>query len=110
MRRAGTFWQRIDRWISQPRSTRQVIVWLSLYLGLTANWPLLNDLARLGGAPSTYMPTIAALGMLTFCGTVAMLSLTAWSRWMKPLWLLVVVIAAVAQHYMLQYRVVMDPA
>ncbi|WP_390344776.1 phosphoethanolamine transferase [Variovorax boronicumulans] len=107
---AGTFWQRIDRWISQPRSTRQVIVWLSLYLGLTANWPLLNDLARLGGAPSTYMPTIAALGMLTFCGTVAMLSLTAWSRWMKPLWLLVVVIAAVAQHYMLQYRVVMDPS
>ncbi|MCY1517911.1 putative phosphatidylethanolamine transferase Mcr-1 [compost metagenome] len=39
-----------------------------------------------------------------------MLSLTAWSRWMKPLWLLVVVIAAVAQHYMLQYRVVMDPS
>ncbi|PLC01810.1 phosphoethanolamine transferase [Variovorax sp. RO1] len=107
---AGTLWQRIDGWISQPRSTRQVIVWLSLYLGLTANWPLLNDLARLGGAPSTYMPTIVALGLLTFCGTVAMLSLTAWSRWMKPLWLAVVVIAAVAQHYMLQYRVVMDPS
>ncbi|QFZ86347.1 phosphoethanolamine--lipid A transferase [Variovorax paradoxus] len=106
----ATLWQRIDRRISQPRSTRQAIVWLSLYLGLTANWPLLNDLARLGGAPSTYLPTVVALGMLTFCGTVAMLSLTAWSRWMKPLWLLVVVIAAVAQHYMLQYRVVMDPS
>ena len=107
---AGTLWHRIDHWISQPRSTRQVIVWLSLYLGLTANWPLLNDLARLGGAPSTYLPTVVALGLLTFCGTVAMLSLTAWSRWMKPLWLGVVVIAAVAQHYMLQYRVVMDPS
>ena len=86
-----------------------VVVWLSLYLVLTTNWPLWNELARIGGAPSTYMPTILVMSLLTFCGSVAILSFTAWSRWMKPLWFLVVVLAAVVQHYMLAYRVVMDP-
>jgi lipid A ethanolaminephosphotransferase len=63
-----------------------VVLWLGLYLVLTTNWPLWNELARIGGAPSTYLPTIAAMSLLTLCGTVAMLSFTAWSRWMKPLW------------------------
>jgi lipid A ethanolaminephosphotransferase len=102
-------WARFDQWLSKPRSARQVILWLSLYLVLTANWPLWNELARIGGAPSTYMPTIVAMSLLTLCGSVAILSFTAWSRWMKPLWFLVVILAAVVQHYMLQYRVVMDP-
>ena len=86
-----------------------MVVWLSVYLALAANWPLWSELARIGGAPSVYMPTVALMALLTVCGSVAILSFTAWSRWMKPLWLLVVVIAAVAQHYMLSYRVVMDP-
>jgi lipid A ethanolaminephosphotransferase len=86
-----------------------VVAWLSLYLVLTTNWPLWNELARIGGAPSTYLPTIAVMSLLTLCGTVAILSFTAWSRWMKPVWFAVVVLAAVVQHYMLEYRVVMDP-
>lgn len=87
-----------------------VVLWLSLYLVLTANWPLWNELARIGGgAPSNYMSTVLAMSLLTLSGSAAMLSFTAWSRWMKPLWLLVVVLAAVVQHYMLEYRVVMDP-
>jgi lipid A ethanolaminephosphotransferase len=86
-----------------------VVLWLSLYLVLTTNWPLWNELARIGGAPSTYLPTIAVMSLLTLCGTVAILSFTAWSRWMKPVWFAVVVLAAVVQHYMLEYRVVMDP-
>lgn len=102
-------WRRFDAWLSRPRSTRQVVLWLGLYLGLAANWPLINELARLGGAPSSYLPNIFALSLLTLCANVALLSLTAWSRWFKPLWLVVVVVAAFAQHYMLEYRVVMDP-
>ncbi|MFS2162388.1 phosphoethanolamine transferase [Variovorax sp. Varisp62] len=102
-------WERFNQWLKQPRSAAVLVLWLSLYLVLTTNWPLWNELARIGGAPSTYMSTIVVMSLLTLCGSAAMLSLTAWSRWMKPLWLAVVVLAAVVQHYMLQYRVVMDP-
>lgn len=91
------------------RSARSVVVWLSLYLLVAANWPLWRDLAQLGGAPSAYMVLIAAMAVLMFAGMVALLSLTAWSRGMKPLWFAVLLIAAVAQHYMLTYQVVMDP-
>ncbi|MET3382296.1 lipid A ethanolaminephosphotransferase [Variovorax paradoxus] len=100
---------RFNLWLERPRSAAVVVLWLSLYLVLTTNWPLWNELARIGGAPSTYMTTIVVMSLLTLCGSAAMLSLTAWSRWMKPLWLAVVVLAAVVQHYMLEYRVVMDP-
>jgi lipid A ethanolaminephosphotransferase len=104
-------WSRLDRWIGRPRSARTIVVWLSLYLAAAANWPLWNELARIGGgAPSVYMPTVAVMALLTVCGTVAMLSFTAWSRWMKPLWFVVVLLAAVVQHYMLSYHIVMDPS
>ncbi|MDM0028441.1 phosphoethanolamine transferase [Variovorax saccharolyticus] len=105
----ATPWQAIDDWLARPRSPRRVVVWLSLYLAVAANWPLWNELARIGGAPSVYLPSIATMLLLMVCGTVALLSFTAWSRWMKPIWFGVVVLAAVAQHYMLSYRVVMDP-
>jgi lipid A ethanolaminephosphotransferase len=106
---SGAPWTRFNLWLAQPRSAGMVVLWLSLYLVLTTNWPLWNELARIGGAPSTYLPTIAVMSLLTLCGTVAILSFTAWSRWMKPVWFAVVVLAAVVQHYMLEYRVVMDP-
>ncbi|MBT2325861.1 phosphoethanolamine--lipid A transferase [Variovorax paradoxus] len=103
-------WRQLDAWFARPRSARNVLVWLSLYLALATNWPLWNELARIGGAPSVYLPSIAAMALLVVCASVALLSFTAWSRWMKPLWFAVVVIAAVAQHYMLSYKVVMDPS
>src|SRR5687768_9564495 len=81
----ATAWRRIDAWLAQPRSARSVVVWLSLYLALAANWPLWKELARIGGAPSIYLPQVALMALLTVCGTVALLALSAWSRWMKPL-------------------------
>jgi len=102
-------WTRFDLWLSEPRSAQKLVVWLALYLAAAANWPLWNELARIGGAPSTYLPTTAAMAVLMVCATVALLSFTAWSRWMKPLWFAVVLLAAFVQHYMLEYRVVMDP-
>ena len=103
-------WRAVNDWLARPRSARSVVVWLSVYLALATNWPLWNELARIGGgAPSIYLPSVALMALLLICGMVALLSLTAWSRWMKPLWLAVVVLAAVVQHYMLAYRVVMDP-
>jgi lipid A ethanolaminephosphotransferase len=56
------------------------------------------------------MPTVALMALLTVCGTVALLCFTAWSRGMKPLWFFIVLLAAVVQHYMLSYRIVMDPS
>jgi lipid A ethanolaminephosphotransferase len=107
---ASSPWRRIDAWLAQPRSARSVVLWLSLYLALAANWPLWAELARIGGAPSIYLPQIALMALLTVCGTVALLALVAWSRWMKPLWFAVVIVAAVAQHFMLSYHAVMDPS
>jgi lipid A ethanolaminephosphotransferase len=98
-----------NRWASRPRSPRRIVIWLSIYLGAAANWPLWSELARIGGAPSIYVPTSCALALLMTCGTIAMLSLTAWSRWMKPLWLGIVILAAVVQYYMMAYRVVIEP-
>ena len=99
----------IDAWMAHPRSARVVVSGLAVYLLLAANWPLWLALARVGGAPSVYLRSIGAMAVLIGFGTVALLSLTAWTRWMKPLWFAVVLLAAVAQHYMLTYRVVMDP-
>ena len=107
---APAWLERVDAWMAQPRSARNVILWLSVYLAVAANWPLWLDLARIGGAPSVYMRSIGAMALLLVAGNVALLSLTAWSRWFKPLWFAVVLLAAVVQHYMLAYRIVMDPS
>jgi lipid A ethanolaminephosphotransferase len=108
--RLPVWWLPIDAVLRGPRSARTVVLCLSAYLTLAANWPLWLDLAQLGGAPSIYLPKVVAMALLVFAGTAAMLSLTAWSRWMKPLWFVVVLLAAVVQHYMLSYHMVMDPS
>ncbi|VWX62787.1 Lipid A ethanolaminephosphotransferase [Burkholderiales bacterium 8X] len=104
--RSSTPWA---AWLSRPRSARTIVAWLGVYLAIAANIPLWRELASLGGAPSVYLPHILLMALITACGSIALLSFTAWSRWMKPLWCGVVLVAAVAQHYMLGYRIVMDP-
>ncbi len=89
---------------------RRVVLWLSLYLLAAANWPLWLNLASIGRAPSVYLFSILGVGWLVFMGTIAVLVLTAWSRWVKPLWIVIVLLAAVVQHYMFAYRMVMDPS
>jgi len=100
----------VDAVLRRERSARTVVVWLAAWLTVFANVPLWMELARIGGAPSLYMPKVAVMGLLVFASTVAVFSFTAWSRWMKPLWIGLLVLAAVVQHYMLSYRMVMDPS
>ncbi|MDI3380019.1 phosphoethanolamine transferase [Xenophilus aerolatus] len=100
----------LDAWMTRPRSIRAIVLALSVYLLLAANWPLWLDLARIGRAPSVYLVSIVGMAWLLLAGTVALLALTAWSRWMKPLWMLLVVVAALVQYYMFAYRMVMDPS
>ncbi|RZM04651.1 MAG: phosphoethanolamine--lipid A transferase [Variovorax sp.] len=107
--RAPRWLAAIDGWMARPRSARQVVAGLSVYLLLAANWSLWLALSHIGGAPSLYMRSVLGMALLVGFGTLGMLSLTAWSRFMKPLWFAIVLVAAVAQHYMLTYHVVMDP-
>ncbi len=101
---------RIGAWLARPRSPRSIILWLSLYLALAANWALWRELVHLGQTPGVYLRTIAVMVPLLMTGTVALLSLTAWSRWFKPVWIVLVLLAAAVQHYMLAYGMVMDPS
>ncbi|WP_103018526.1 phosphoethanolamine transferase [Alicycliphilus denitrificans] len=101
--------RQVDGWFSTPLSAQQVVLRLSVYLVLAANWPLWLQLARIGGAPSLYMRSVAALAVLIACGMVAIFAFLAWTRGMKLLWWLVVLVAALSQYYMLTYSVVMDP-
>lgn len=100
---------KIDAWLAKPRTAQRVVVMLSLYLVLAANFALWADIARIGGAPSLYLRTSGAMALLVMAGTVALLSFTAWTRGMRPVWLVVVLIAAFTQYFMLTYRIVMDP-
>ncbi|HYP83306.1 phosphoethanolamine--lipid A transferase [Variovorax sp.] len=101
---------RLGAWLFQARSARGVAIGLSLYLLVFANWPLWHELARIGGgAPSVYLPSILMMGALVFCANLGVLMLFAWPRTIKPAALVVLTAAAVAQHFMLSYRVVMDP-
>lgn len=101
--------RQLDAWWTRPRTPVRVVVALSLYLVVAANWALWGEMARIGGAPSLYLRPLLALAALLLFGTVALLSFTAWTRGMKPVWLAVVLVAALSQYYMLAYGVVLDP-
>lgn len=83
---------------------------LALYLTLAANLPLWQALAEGGRAPSVYLPRMIGMGAWLFFGLLALLALVAWPRVIKPVGLLLVLLAAVVQHYMLRYHMVMDPS
>ena len=111
-KRSPRLWQplrSIDSWFSTPMSAQKIVIWLSVYLVIAANWPLWFQLERIGGAPSLYMRSAFALGVLIACGTTAILAFTAWTRGMRIVWIAMALVAALSQYYMLTYSVVMDP-
>lgn len=107
---ARTVLRRVDAWFARPRSAQFMVLALALYLVAVANVSLWSDIARLGGAPSLYWRTALGMAVLITAASVALLSATAWTRGMKPVWLIVVLIAAFTQYFMLTYRMVMDPS
>jgi lipid A ethanolaminephosphotransferase len=92
---------------SAPRSPRFVILVLSIWLTGIANLSLWRELAQIDSGGRGLLVGVVVAGIL-FAVIAAFLSLTAWSRWMKPVWLAVVLAAAVSQHYMLSYGIVID--
>ncbi|WP_313075036.1 phosphoethanolamine--lipid A transferase [Melaminivora sp.] len=105
----GGWLRRFDAWLARPLTAQQIVLRLSLYLMLFANAPLWLQLARTGASPGLYLRSALALAVLLVCGMVAILAFTAWTRGMRLVWWLVVLVAALAQYYMLVYSVVMDP-
>src|SRR5437763_352096 len=105
--RAGA---RVLELLRTPRSPRTIALWLALWLAVVGNLALWRELHRIAGDA----PGAAVIGVGTFVVVLAALSalmlLTAWGRWMKPLWIAILIAAGVAQHFMLTYGVVMDTA
>ena len=93
----------------RPRSPRAIAFWLALWLAVVGNLALWRELDRIGGIAAT--PVVyAGTFVIVLAALSALMLLTAWGRWMKPLWIAMLVAAGVAQHFMLTYGVVMDTA
>ena len=100
---------RIAETVRRPRSPRTVALWLALWLAVVGNLALWRDLDRLVGG-SDRAVVFAGSFVVVLAALAALMLLTAWGRWMKPLWIAILVAAGVAQHFMLTYGVVMDTA
>ena len=84
-------------------------MWLALWLAVVGNLALWRDLSRLASGPGAPI-VIGGAFVVVLAALCALMLLTAWGRWMKPLWIAILVAAGIAQHFMLTYGVVMDTA
>ena len=96
------------RWQLPARSAQFIVVLLSAWLVLTANWALMGKVGHLNGATLSPWALRTAFGGLAFLAVLTLLSLTAWPRFMKPVWVGLAVVAALAQYFMISYGTVMD--
>lgn len=92
----------------RPRSAQGVALVLAAWLALAANWPLWRMLGHLDGYQGPAGWLFVIFGPLAFSGLALLLSFTAWPRGMKPLWMLVMLLAAAGQYFMLGYGTVID--
>ena len=97
-----------DRRFFKPRSPQFIAFWLAIWLTATANWALWLRLPTLDG----YHGSLAVLALrvvpLVIGFVLLLTSLFAWPRWMKPFWIVLLLIAASAQHFMISYGTIMD--
>jgi lipid A ethanolaminephosphotransferase len=98
----------LDR-VRRPRSPRTIALWLALWLAAVANLALWRELYRIGGGAAAFGAGVGVFAIV-LAAISALMLLTAWGRWMKPVWMAVLLAAGVAQHFMLTYGVVMDTA
>jgi len=105
---ARTGW-RLPGFLRRPRSPRTIALALALWLAVVGNLALWRDLDRLATGPGRGVVFVGSF-VVVLAALAALMLLTAWGRWMKPLWIAILVAAGVAQHFMLTYGVVMDTA
>jgi lipid A ethanolaminephosphotransferase len=97
--------------LRRARSPRTIAAWLALWLAVVGNLALWRELHRIGTGPAGLAVGVgigAAIFVIVLSVTTALMALTAWGRWCKPVWIAILVAAGVAQHFMLTYGVVMD--
>ncbi|MDQ6640155.1 MAG: DUF1705 domain-containing protein, partial [Pseudomonadota bacterium] len=95
--------------LHRSRSPRTIAFWLALWLAVVGNLALWRELDRLESGPGEAVVLVGAF-VIVFAALIALMMLTAWGRWMKPLWIAILIAAGIAQHFMLTYGVVMDTA
>ena len=93
-----------------PRNPLTVAVLVSLWLASVANWPLWRALFELPELASERgVLYILRLGLMIAGISLALLALGAWRRCIKPLSMVLLVLAAAGAHFMGSYRIVIDP-
>ncbi|WP_345065145.1 phosphoethanolamine--lipid A transferase [Acidovorax lacteus] len=92
-----------------PRSPQAIVFILVLWFTVTANWALWMRLGHVDGHNGSPWVLRAQFLLLVVPALTMVLSLTAWPRGMKPVWALLLVVAAATQHFMLAYGTVVDP-
>ena len=102
-------WARLSALWHAQRSPQAIVCVLAVWLLATANWALWGRLAQADGHTGSALLLCLRFAALVLPGTVLLMGLTAWPRGMKPVWVLLLVVAACAQHFMLSYGVVIDP-
>ena len=91
-----------------PRSAQFVVLLLACWLAVMANVSLWRAMLRLLPSPGGWF-VVAGTAIVVGAAILLLLCLTAWGRWMKPVWLAMLLAAAISQHYMLDFGVVLDP-
>ena len=84
---------------------------VSLWLAFVVNWPLWRALVAVPELQSWRGRLfIVAFALMLACANLALLSLAAWRRSLKPLATLLLLVAAVGAYFIDRYGIVIDPA
>ena len=89
-----------------PRSAQTIVLFLAAWLVLVGNLALWRSVFALESGRGGMLVCLG-IAVLLVAALAALLAPTAWGRRMKPLWLLVLFLAAVAQHFMLDFGAVL---
>ena len=83
----------------------------SLWLAFVSNWPLWRAMMALPELQSGRGRLfVGGFALMLACANLALLSLVAWRRSLKPLVTLLLVVAAIGAHFIGSYGIVIDPA
>ncbi|MBK8072268.1 MAG: phosphoethanolamine--lipid A transferase [Ramlibacter sp.] len=104
----GPLWLALRRLWLAPRSPQAVVVALALWVTVAGNLALWSELFRVGVGAFSQPVLLLGIAVLVWSATTVLLSLLAWPRGMKPVWVALLVLAGVAQHYMLDFGVLID--
>ena len=86
-----------------------LVVLVSVWLATACNVPLWREVAALPGHTGLRGASFGlAFAVIVAAGNVALLSLLAWGRGLKPALVLVVLMAAFGTYFMLSYGIVID--